>query len=180
METDKLQTVAESMGISIVCEFVPYRDYTAEDWKANRMLQWNCRIMRQGYSASPNFDYFQGIGHLGISPFFARHLHTNRLSIDMEQRLRVTFATGRYADQRDCCMTRTALVPPTLADVLSCLLMDSIAIGYSFDQFCSEFGYDTDSRKAYDTYNACRDAATRLLQIMSLAELASLQVANNE
>jgi cytochrome c oxidase assembly protein Cox11 len=41
--------------------------------------------------------------------------------------------------------------PPTAYDVLSCLTKYDVG---TFDDFCSDFGYDTDSRKAYKVYKA--------------------------
>lgn len=44
---------------------------------------------------------------------------------------------------------------PTAADVLSCLVSDADALDYSFEEWCGNFGYDTDSRTAEKTYKAC-------------------------
>jgi len=46
---------------------------------------------------------------------------------------------------------------PSIADVLYCVLMDSGSVenARSFEEWCSEFGYDTDSRKAERIYNGC-------------------------
>lgn len=52
--------------------------------------------------------------------------------------------------------------PPTLDDVLYALVSDAEACDMSFDDWCSSFGYDTDSRKALDTYLACQRNATKL------------------
>lgn len=41
---------------------------------------------------------------------------------------------------------------PTAYDVLTCLTKTDPG---TFEEFCSEFGYDTDSRKAEKTYKAC-------------------------
>lgn len=47
---------------------------------------------------------------------------------------------------------------PTVTDVLACLTSDAGCVdGTLFEDFCSEFGYDTDSRKAEQTYRACCD-----------------------
>ena len=47
---------------------------------------------------------------------------------------------------------------PTAYDVLSCLTKYDVG---TFDDFCGEFGYDTDSRKAERTYQAvCREWAS--------------------
>ena len=52
--------------------------------------------------------------------------------------------------------TGRAVTNPTVADVLSNLLTD--ASGYesarNFEEWCSQYGYDSDSRKALATYEA--------------------------
>ena len=46
---------------------------------------------------------------------------------------------------------------PQLVDVLHSLVMDAALVwhGQTFEDFCSETGLDTDSRKAEASYNAC-------------------------
>lgn len=53
--------------------------------------------------------------------------------------------------------------PPSLDDVLHSLVMDAEAEEMSFDDWCGNLGYDTDSRKALETYLACQHEA-RLLR----------------
>ena len=56
---------------------------------------------------------------------------------------------------------------PTTDEVLSCLADDSsCADDHSFEDFCSEMGYDTDSRTAERTYKACQHTAKRLLNFL--------------
>lgn len=54
---------------------------------------------------------------------------------------------------------------PTAADVLNCLVLD--AMGYenadgSFEEWASEYGYDTDSRRAYRTYQQVEKQTNKL------------------
>ena len=53
---------------------------------------------------------------------------------------------------------------PTAADVLDCLASDAASIenAKGFEDWASDFGYDTDSRKAEKTYNACKSQAEDL------------------
>lgn len=51
---------------------------------------------------------------------------------------------------------------PELSSVLYSLVMDANACDESFDDWCLNFGYDTNSRKALDTYLSCQVNATRL------------------
>lgn len=47
---------------------------------------------------------------------------------------------------------------PTIYDVLACLTKYD---PQDFDNFCADYGYDTDSRKAFATYKAvCKEYAT--------------------
>jgi hypothetical protein len=55
---------------------------------------------------------------------------------------------------------------PTIGTVLSCLRSDAGAYNLSFEEWCSEYGYDDDSRKAERTYNACRDTAADLENLL--------------
>lgn len=54
--------------------------------------------------------------------------------------------------------------PPTLAEVLDCLASDASGIenARSFEEWASEYGYDTDSRKAERTYKICEKQARDL------------------
>jgi hypothetical protein len=53
---------------------------------------------------------------------------------------------------------------PTADEVLDCLASDAAGIenAQSFEDWCSEYGYDTDSRKAEKTFKACEHSARRL------------------
>lgn len=52
---------------------------------------------------------------------------------------------------------------PDLPGVLSCLASDASSVeSDDFEDWCSELGYDTDSRKAERTYKACKAEAVKL------------------
>lgn len=53
---------------------------------------------------------------------------------------------------------------PTLAEVLDCLASDASGVdnARSFEDWSSEYGYDTDSRKAEHTYNTVKEQAQQL------------------
>jgi hypothetical protein len=74
----------------------------------------------------------------------------------------------------------SALACPTAYDLLSCIRLDSSAEGQSFAQWCSEFGYDGDSIKALNTYNACLDNAKKLRQALGNETFKELMEAQDE
>ena len=61
---------------------------------------------------------------------------------------------------------------PTAYSVLACLQKYEVG---EFEDFCSEFGYDTDSRKAEKVYNAVKDEYTQLCTIFSDEEIELMQ-----
>ena len=46
-----------------------------------------------------------------------------------------------------------------------CFLSDGQGSRYGFENFCFEFGYDTDSRKAYKTFKACEKSLKKAEKI---------------
>lgn len=64
---------------------------------------------------------------------------------------------------------------PKLADVMYSLVCDTRDIdGQSFEQWASEFGYDSDSRRAERIYRACVNQRTEMLALFTRAELDQL------
>jgi hypothetical protein len=68
-------------------------------------------------------------------------------------------------------------VPPRAASVLYSLVRDNEAASISFREWCSELGYDVDSRKAFAIYEACQQAHDKLVKVFTQAELAELREA---
>lgn len=69
-------------------------------------------------------------------------------------------------------------VAPCAASVLHSLILDSDAVGQSFAHWCSDFGYDTDSRKeAYATYEACQRNADKLSRVFDRETIEKLREA---
>jgi len=55
---------------------------------------------------------------------------------------------------------------PTAADVLECLLSDATSADESFEYWCASYGYDTDSRSAERTHNACVEQTRNLRRLL--------------
>lgn len=71
---------------------------------------------------------------------------------------------------------------PTAADVLACLISDTREFidrcGASFEEWCSDFGYDTDSRQAETVYRQCEQLAPKVERFCGDA-LSALQAAEH-
>lgn len=62
-----------------------------------------------------------------------------------------------------------------VADVLHSLILDSSANEMSFDDWCLEYGYSSDSIKARDTYDACQRNTDKLCRIFPRKTLEALR-----
>lgn len=92
------------------------------------------------------------------------HMDDDRLPMDHwrvtlrrpRSKMTVYFSMGRGHNGKE----------PTVGAVLDCLASDSSNIGDSFEDWCADYGYDTDSRKALRTFNMCRRQAERLRKFL--------------
>jgi len=66
-------------------------------------------------------------------------------------------------------------VSPCAADVLYSLILDSSAINTSFEYWCSDYGYDSDSISAFDTYLKCCEIAKDLRRVFNHKQIETLR-----
>lgn len=55
---------------------------------------------------------------------------------------------------------------PKASDIMECLLSDASLGDNTFDDFCAELGYDTDSRKALESYLECQSMNAKLRRLL--------------
>lgn len=65
-------------------------------------------------------------------------------------------------------------VAPTAGSVLYSLLLDASGADENFHDWCANYGYDTDSRKALATYEACCSIRADVNKFFNAAERAEL------
>lgn len=68
-------------------------------------------------------------------------------------------------------------VTPKLDDVVHSLVSDGSAHfdSQSFEDWCGDFGYDTDSRKAEDTYRTCDEIGKKLMRALGRETIEGLR-----
>lgn len=93
----------------------------------------------------------------------------------------------RFKDKRGlvnllAAFARSTKTHPDVDDVLFSCLLDGQADfdGYSFEDFASEMGYDSDSIKAHKIYEECRETGRRFRSSFDHVELEHLREVANE
>jgi hypothetical protein len=135
----RLQTKLDSLGVTLSLAFLGYQPETAKP-KADRWPHFAWRVTLQRGSESYSSDYRTGIGYAKPMPKGWRHSLPDREAKELWLK-----------------QPKNA-IPPTSADIAYSLMSDAQFGSETFEDFCANCGYDTDSRKAFDTYLACQGA----------------------
>ena len=134
-------------------------DFTLMHLGLSLKVNWPCdkwAAIIEGES----FDYFTGIGHrkakrsLTVNAEGAFKAHMSRPS-----------ERWTYAHLQDFERVSAIKDKPTLDDILHSLVSDASSAIDTFEDWCGNFGYDTDSRKALAVYEACQNTIKRLRKI---------------
>lgn len=59
---------------------------------------------------------------------------------------------------------------PKITDVLDCLASDATSADQSFEDWCADYGYNSDSRKALKTYETIREQSRNLRGLIGSTE----------
>lgn len=95
----------------------------------------------------------------------------------------LTIRNGRRVDRFEYWTGPAITEDPTPAEIMECLISDAFAGAQTFEEFCADFGYDTDSRSAEATWNACiktTAALRRLFGSLDAAEDAANDAPNGQ
>jgi hypothetical protein len=109
-----------------------------------------------------SFDYYQGVGH-----------RVATWGVVSNKRL---VRSGKSVKGGKNHAYLIYCILPTSASVLHSLLLDAQCGNDLFEDFCDNYGYDTDSRKAFNIYQSCQDTAIKLRKVFSYAQLEELNV----
>jgi hypothetical protein len=171
----ELKTFVDSLNLEYSATFVP-QSQSRNAGEKNPSLNWRVTLRKvvnpdRPASVIVATDYMQGIGHVPESEAtkFKRYGHSD--SIARHEYYKSVVESGRYGGA----VFNKPLPPPPLLDVLYSLVMDSDADDYTFEEWCDSYGYDTDSRKAESTYNACREIGTKLRRMLGADTPAKLR-----
>jgi len=157
----------ESIGVSYGTRYLGA--VKNDDWNADK---WAITF-KTGKHMEP-FEFNTGLGHR-IKPL------ANRRALSAKDRA----ALKKLRDvvkQKDVALIANGdqwnpefAVVPTQASVLYCLLSDASAGEQLFADFCADFGYDEDSRKAFGIYEACQKIALQLRHLFTGEQMEKLR-----
>jgi hypothetical protein len=103
-------------------------------------------------------EYSTGLGHRKLAKQVKSFYQGGRLKY--EYRNDVAHTAVAAAEKQ-----YTIPVEPELTDVMYSIVMDASSAEDTFEDWCYNLGYDTDSRKALDTYLKCQEARNKFIKV---------------
>lgn len=178
----RIEAIAAAAGLSVAVTFVPFsqsRNAKPGAKCSERSLNWRASLSVNGRPPFLETDYQQGIGH---SPAYVAA--KGRITLDAERAVIGETESGkrwRLGNMTGVYQTAQALPAPTVADIVSCLILDGGAIDHAtFESWADEYGYDTDSRKAESIYRACLETGLKMRAALGEKVLSDLRDAAAE
>lgn len=132
-------------GLDFECKFLKSGKHFSDD-KVSRDIYY-CIIRRLSDKGEIDFNFGQSIANSGLKPVI-----TNK-------------GTGIQS-------TKNIRTAPTAYDLLACITKNDPG---NFEDFCSEFGYDEDSRKAEKIYNSVVEEWENVEDFFTKEEIEQLQ-----
>jgi hypothetical protein len=168
MARPDLESAIADLGIVITAVFVPWsRSRNASE--PRRSLNWKVRIARHGRTMLTT-NYSAGIGHC---PAYTDARYGTAKSVD-----RLTALTHETEHGTLAAGFSRRPILPDFPDVLWAFLQDATVLDFpTFEAWASEYGYDTDSRKAERVYTECLRDALALRNAFTPDEWQRLQTA---
>lgn len=177
----ELRAYVDSLGLTYSARFIPQSASRNRDEK-DKSLNWSVTLEKGRDKLTT--DYMQGIGHVPGRRDLPRTMYYEDLRNEYDN----VSETGKYPvdpiqvhkhehgtrlDVRPF-YKREVLPAPDVLDILYSLIADSSAADQTFEDWCADYGYDEDSRKAEATYRACVDIGVRLRRLLGADVLARL------
>lgn len=173
---NKLNELFASLKLAVTIS--PPFGEVKEDWPC---ISFHVQIGRE------TFNYSLGIGHVDWKKARKAAFESFSFIYNGEDKLFLNvLASGgtpkdkQYTAALAAKVAKIQDVKPNPAEVLGCVCRDGLDVEQnSFEDWCSNLAYDTDSRKVLATFNACRDNGSKARRIVSgrvfeeLAELSS-------
>lgn len=178
---EKLQAAIANLDLSLSADFMPMSVSRNRDAKFPT-LNWRVTLKRRGRDVLTT-DYSAGVAHCPSYSAPPRTEWDRSNSMWHESVTRWECESGfkakvftRFAGFS--AGSKPAPILPDACDFIASLVLDSSVLDSGgFEQWASDCGYDSDSRKAFQTYQACVELAIKLRAAIGDAGMRALSEA---
>lgn len=181
------QDFLEKTGTTITKEFVDYKKYPHNDKEPRNV--WSITIKNKEWeytfefgdsiTNSAKFTIDDSLKNPALLKNLLKYVDKNNVNInlkhwddsDINNVIRTVFYSDFQQYNVKAHLKYLQEIPPSDYSILACL---DVLYSDSFEEFCSEFWYDTDSRSAYNIYIKCIEQDRMLRRIFDKKQLEML------
>lgn len=163
-------------GLTVSAVFVPWSQsrFSTEKYPS---LNWKITLTKNGRDILAT-DYMAGNAHCPVRKCSAFNAGAHAIAKAIMQECETGFQVTAYRDlpiYGSFPMSRLPILPDA-CDVIHSLVLDCNVLDYSgFEDWASNHGCETDSRKAVATYRACLEIALKIRAELGDATLRALR-----
>ena len=168
---EAVNLVKESFNLEFKADFLENGLHFQGDKETRDIYNITLKRGNRKYS----FKFGQSINNSGFYAQYGRQKYNiPREKISLKNHELVTYVKRQFNHDFKNATNDKIIYPiaPTLYDVLACLQKYEVG---TFEDFCSDFGYDNDSRTAKKTYKAVVKEYDKMCSLFSNDELEVLQ-----
>lgn len=181
MDHKEISAVIASLGLTISAKFVPF-SMSRNKGEKSKTLNWTVTLQRNGKDVM-TFDYSAGLGHCpsykrkAPQDFDQHPKHWPVMASEAEcesgQEVRSFMGYSRSTGFR--CDPKKPINPDTNGVLYSIVMDSSVLDAGGFENWASDYGFDTDSRKAEAIYKQCLEQALQLRAAIGESGIGMLQ-----
>lgn len=169
-----VQSLLVAAGVTFACKYKGERKNAMRE--GSTMDAWECEFTKTGArEVAQEFDFFTGLGLRAPATYFqkkqAQYQFNGLTANDISRR--TNYALQYFSAVEKLRKPKA----PSAASVLYSLVLDSEAGNETFYDWCGNLGFDTDSRKALATYEACQNNSNKLRKLFDRAMIEKLSEA---
>jgi len=164
--------ILEKAGLEYEANFLPIKQPKGE--VKNPQLNWSIYFKTDKGSITTN--YSEGIGHVkhyrqrknnsidesGVQEAFRKTCETGKLFVDKNGHVKHFIMLGNQPK-------------PGRENVIYCLLSDADCLDYTFQEWCDNMGYNTDSIKDKELYEKCIHQSVQFRRLWDCKEWENLK-----
>ena len=147
-------------------------DYSVMYTGEKKREEWDCDSWRFTIK-NQSFEYSTGLGLRGdVTANTKKRAAFDFPGLTEKDKAGQTLRGRQYLQRVQ--ELREPQIPP-VAGLLYSLILDGSASELSFAEWCGDYGYDSDSRKAFATYMACQENSDKLQKVFTHSQIARIR-----
>jgi hypothetical protein len=139
-------------------------------------ITFDC-VISKGENKVWNGPYSLGVGHVKILKPLGLPMEFEAIFYTLQNKPNAQFKDKMLHARLATFLAKYQKVSPSLADVLYSILIDGSPYfdNETFEDWCANFGYDVDSRKAERMYRVCDDTGRQMVKALGREEIEKLR-----